>query len=182
MARLAERVARQRDRNAFGELFDYFAPRINAYLLKLGMEAAQAEEITQEVMVVLWHKAALFDPAKSSLSTWLYRVARNRRIDAARRQKTGKLDENEPLLIPEPEPMPDSGLDAAQREESLHRAVAQLPPEQMEIIRMSFFLGRSHSQIAQETGLAVGTVKSRIRLAFNRLRATLEADPAVDGD
>ena len=78
-ARLAGLVAENRDKDAFARLFRHFAPRINAYLQKLGLDAAQAEEMAQDVMAVLWHKAGLFDPSKSSLSTWLFRIARNRR-------------------------------------------------------------------------------------------------------
>jgi RNA polymerase sigma-70 factor (ECF subfamily) len=180
MARLARKIAEYRDKQAFAVLFDYFAPRINAYLQKLRMEKAEAEEITQEVMFTLWHKAALFDPAKSNLSTWLYRIARNRRIDSARRDRCAELDASDPGLLPTPEPMPDTGIDKFQREVILKSALAELPPEQFETLRMAFFLGYSHSQIAEETGLPVGTVKSRIRLAFSRLRSILENEPAID--
>lgn len=180
MARLAGRVAIERDQSAFAFLFDHFAPRINAYLRRLGLEEAQAEEITQEVMVTLWHKASLFDPGKSSLSTWLFRIARNRRIDAARRDKSGALDPDDPMLQPQADPLPDAGLDAELREERVRAAMSELPPEQFETIRLAFFLGYSHSRIAEETGLPMGTVKSRIRLAFGRLRSVLETDPAVD--
>ena len=76
-----EAIAVRADRTAFAELFDFFAPRIKAYLRRLGLEDSAAEDIAQEVMIVLWHKANLFDPTKSSLSTWLFRVARNRRIE-----------------------------------------------------------------------------------------------------
>lgn len=180
MAQLAGKIARGRDTDAFALLFDHFAPRINAYMRKLRLDTGEAEEITQEVMFTLWHKAGMFDPAKSNLSTWLFRIARNRRIDRARRDRSGDLDMTDPSLMPEPEPMPDAGIDIAQREALLNRAMAELPSEQFDIIRLAFFLGLSHSQIAEETGLPVGTVKSRIRLAFARLRSSLEDDPAID--
>src|SRR5690554_5356021 len=95
-AELARRVGETRDRKAFEALFDHFAPRLNGYLQRLGLERGEAEDMAQEVMAVLWHKAELFDPAKSSLSTWLYRIARNRRIDAARRERSRVLDPQEP--------------------------------------------------------------------------------------
>lgn len=180
MARLAGRIAQSRDTDAFALLFDHFAPRINAYMRKLRLDTGEAEEITQEVMFTLWHKAGMFDPTKSNLSTWLFRIARNRRIDRARRDRSSDLDIKDPLLMPEPEPLPDAGIDIAQREALLNRAMTDLPSEQFEIIRMAFFLGLSHSQIAEETGLPIGTVKSRIRLAFSRLRSALEDDPAID--
>ena len=86
---LMEAVARRRDREAFTRLFDHYAPRINSYLMRIGCDGALAEELTQDVMVTLWRKAELFDPAKSSLATWLYRIARNRRIDVD--VETGKV-------------------------------------------------------------------------------------------
>lgn len=181
-AQLAHAVAHDRDRHAFTELFDHFAPRINAYLRRLGMQPGEAEDLAQEVMVVLWHKAHLFDPAKSSLGTWLFRVARNRRIDLARRVKTGALDPDEPMLHPEPMEAPDTMMDGETRDQRVRLALKDLPEEQIELVRMAFFLGMSHSQIAEETGLPLGTVKSRIRLAFGRLRHALERDNLVDTD
>lgn len=179
-AGLVRRVADSRDRKAFEALFDHFAPRLNGYLQRLGLERVEAEDMAQEVMAVLWHKAGLFDPAKSSLSTWLYRIARNRRIDAARRERTRVLDPQEPMLLPtEPEPVDDE-IDSRQRDERVRVALASLPEEQLELVKMAFFLGLSHSQIAEQVGLPLGTVKSRIRLAFQRMRRILEADDLID--
>lgn len=181
-AELVSRVAAARDRSAFAVLFDHYAPRINGYLQRLGLDARQAEEITQEVMIVLWHKAALFDPAKSSLATWLYRVARNRRIDAVRRDRSHLLDPLDPIFQPDaPEPA-DDAIDARRREERIRLALAGLPEDQLTLVRDAFFLGLTHSQIAARAGLPLGTVKSRIRLAFARLRRILEDDPKVDVD
>lgn len=182
MARLAGRVASDRDTQAFARLFDHLAPRLKAYLRKLGLDPASAEELCQEVMITLWHKAALFDPAKSTLSTWLFRIARNRRIDMARRDRGDAIDPDDPMLQPEAEAMPDEGIDAALRDERIRVALKTLPEEQFEAIRYAFFLGYTHSQISEETGLPMGTVKSRIRLAFARLKSALEQDPAVDVD
>ena len=182
MAELAQRVATQRDRKAFVTLFDFFAPRLKAYLRRLGLDDGAAEELCQEVMVVLWNKADLFDPARSSLSTWLFRIARNRRIDLVRRARVGTLDPDDPSLQPEAPDMPDQGIDAERLRAGVTAALQALPPDQREAIRMAFFLGYTHSRIAQETGLPMGTVKSRIRLAFARLRGVLEQDPTVDTD
>jgi RNA polymerase sigma factor (sigma-70 family) len=181
-SRLAAKVARDGDRDAFTRLFDHFAPRINGYLQRLGMEPAMAEDLAQEVMAVLWHKAHLFDPAKSSLGTWLFRIARNRRIDLLRRDRSYLLDPSDPILLPEdPEPA-DEGMDARQRDERVRIAMTALSGEQFELLQYAFFIGLTHSQIAERTGLPLGTVKSRIRLAFGRLRKILEADGAVDTD
>jgi RNA polymerase sigma factor (sigma-70 family) len=179
---LARRVAEGRDRMAFVELFDHFAPRLNGYLQRLGLERGDAEDMVQEVMTVLWHKAHLFDPSKSSLATWVFRIARNRRIDAARRERSRVLDPDEPMLMPtEPEAVDDE-LDARRRDERVRAALSVLPREQFELVQMAFFLGLSHSQIAERSGLPLGTVKSRIRLAFQRMRRILEADELIDTD
>jgi RNA polymerase sigma-70 factor (ECF subfamily) len=167
-------VARDRDRDAFTRLFDHFAPRIKAYLLRLGLDAVGAEEATQEIMETVWRKAALFDPQKSSVSTWIYRVARNRWIDLKRRRREDMLGDEELASIVDLTPGSDEQLDAAQREARVRAAMAALPPAQLELIQLAFFEGLSHTVIAQQTGLPLGTVKSRIRIAFTRLRRALE--------
>jgi len=178
---LVARVAKDRDRAAFERLFDHFAPRINGYLQRLGADSGTAEELTQDVMTTLWRKADLFDPTKSSLATWLYRVARNRRIDGLRRNKAGALDPDEPALQPGESPDPLTILDVQNREIRIREALTTLPQEQLDLVRLAFFDGLSHTDIANRTGLPLGTVKSRIRLAFTRLRRTLEAAGLVDG-
>jgi RNA polymerase sigma-70 factor (ECF subfamily) len=175
-AGLVARVAQERDREAFIVLFDHFAPRLNGYLVRMGTEQALAEEITQDALATLWRKASLFDPSKSSVSTWLYRVARNRRIDLARRDRTGRIDHDDPSILPPPAESLDHQLDAQQREDAVRAALAVLPPEQLELVRLAFFEAKTHSDIAAETGLPLGTVKSRLRLAFTRLRRQLEAE------
>ena len=179
---LITKVAAGRDKAAFSELFDYFAPRLKGYLMQQGADEAAAEEIAQDVMVTLWRKADLFDPAKASASTWLYRIARNRRIDRLRRQKTAALDPEDPSLHPSEEPDVAVEMDARVREDRVRNAMSSLPGEQEAVVRLAFFKGLSHSEIADETGLPLGTVKSRIRLAFSRLRQVLETDQAIDLD
>ena len=174
-AALVAAVADRKDRSAFTLLFDHFAPRLNAHLLRLGTDPTTAEEITQEVMVTLWRKAALFDPGKSSLATWLYRVARNRRIDMIRRNRLEFLDTQDPVLETSDESDLDAEVDLSQRGEAVRLALDSLPEEQLSLLRLAFFDGLSHSQISERTGLPLGTVKSRIRLGFARLRRVLEA-------
>ncbi|MBB99942.1 MAG: RNA polymerase subunit sigma [Rhodobacteraceae bacterium] len=176
------RVAEQRDKTAFAALFDHFAPRLKSYLVRLGADAASAEELTQEVMITLWRKAHLFDASRATAATWLFRIARNRRIDALRRDRSALLDKEDPSLRPAAPEDQDDELDARLREDRVREALTSLPEEQADLIRRAFFSGLSHSQIAEDTGLPLGTVKSRIRLAFARLRRILEADEAVDID
>jgi RNA polymerase sigma-70 factor (ECF subfamily) len=181
-AALVALVAHQRDREAFGQLFDHFAPRIQAHMMRQGSDRAAAEELTQDVMTTLWRKAELFDPEKSSLATWLYRIARNRRIDLLRRERLDLVDDDDSLLSIADMSQPDAlGLiDAQDREGVLHQAMKDLPSDHLKLVRLAFFDGLSHSEIAEQTGLPLGTVKSRIRLSFTKLRRSLEAGGVVE--
>ncbi len=136
-ADLVEAIAATRDRAAFASLFDHFAPRINAFLRRLGTDNGNAEELTQEVMVTLWRKAALFDRSKSSVATWLFRIARNRRIDLARRDRSSLLDPDDPALQPGATARPDAEPDARDRETRAREALQRLPPEQAELLRLA---------------------------------------------
>jgi RNA polymerase sigma factor (sigma-70 family) len=164
------------DRAAFARLFDHYGPRVKGYLLRLGLEAAQAEEVTQEVMVAVWRKAAGFDPRQASAGTWIFRIARNRRIDLFRREQRAALDPADPLFQPPTEVQPDAALEGADREARVRAAMAELPDDQRELVREAFYEELSHSQIAEKTGLPLGTIKSRLRLAFAKLRLRLDAD------
>jgi RNA polymerase sigma-70 factor (ECF subfamily) len=175
-ADLMAAIAARQDREAFGELFAFFAPRVKAYMMRLGAGAALAEELAQEVMITVWRKAALFDRRQASVSTWIFRIARNRRIDAARRAKTAALDPDEPALLPDAPEAPDDAVAAGQRERLVREALAVLPAEQLDLVRQAFYDGLSHRDIAERTGIPLGTVKSRIRLAFARLRGVLSPD------
>jgi RNA polymerase sigma-70 factor (ECF subfamily) len=169
-------IAARQDRDAFAELFAFYAPRVKAYMLRLGAGAALAEELAQEVMITIWRKAALFDRTQASVSTWIFRVARNRRIDAVRRARRADFDAEDPVLHPEPAEPPDDAVAAGQRERQVREALTRLPVEQVDLLKQAFYDGLSHSEIAMKTGIPLGTVKSRIRLAFGRLRAALAPD------
>lgn len=175
-----EAVAQHQDRAAFAELFNHFGPRVKAYLLRLGADDAMAEEVAQDVMVTVWRKAALFDRTKSSAATWLFRIARNRRIDMLRRKRTVNVDTETMVIEDENLPDPNETLDEDKRQIRIRNALAKLPEQQLQLVELAFFTELSHSQIAEETGLPLGTVKSRIRLAFGRLRRILEEDDQVD--
>lgn len=156
------------DRESFARLFRHFAPRVKAFLMKSGAAEALAEEVTQEVMATLWHKAHLFDPARASVATWVFTIARNRRIDALRRVR--RPEPEDVSWGPEPEPDQADVMVLQQESARLGMALQALPEKQRELIEKAYFGDLSHREIAEQTGLPLGTIKSRIRLALERLR------------
>lgn len=169
-------VAERRDRQAFALIFDHFAPRLETYLQKQGLPRDEAEDIAQDVLTTVWVKSALFDPEKSSLATWIYRIARNRRIDRLRRTRNVMpLDDTEVETLLVDTETPDTALAAGQEAQALRGALKELPEEQRQLVQLSYFEGMSQSEIATHARLPLGTVKSRLRLAFNRLRLSLSS-------
>jgi RNA polymerase sigma factor (sigma-70 family) len=176
MDELLVAIGRERDRGAFARLFGHFAPRVRAYLLRLGADRATADELLQEVMLMVWRRADTFDPAQASAGTWIFAIARNKRIDGIRRERRPQIDPDDPALVPEAETPADRIVEADQDGRRLRVAIATLPPEQAELLRMAFYEDKAHSEIAEASGLPLGTVKSRIRLALGRLRRELKDD------
>lgn len=158
----------QKDRSAFAEVFTHFAPRVKAFLMKSGANPDMAEEVAQDVMATLWRKAHLFDPAKASVSTWIFTIARNRRIDMLRKQR--RPEPEDLTWGPEAEPDQADVLALQQDSAKLGEALAALPEKQRDLIVRAYYGELTHSEIAEATGLPLGTIKSRIRLALNRLR------------
>jgi RNA polymerase sigma factor (sigma-70 family) len=162
---LLRAVALEQDREAFAALFRHFAPRVKSYLMRGGSAEALAEELTQETMISVWRKAALFDARQAGASTWIFTIARNLRVDHFRHQGPGMVE----------------GLDAdeqwpgARRERSVREAMALLSPDQAQVLRLSFYEELPHARIAHDLGIPLGTVKSRVRLAVNHLRRLLDA-------
>lgn len=171
---LLARVGARGDRAAFERLFAHFAPRLKAFLMKVGAAADQAEDLAQEAMVKVWRKAALYDPAKASAATWIYTIARNVRIDALRRQAKPDLDPNEPAMIPDAEPQADVTVERRERDAAIVRVFEKLPPNQREVVALHFYEDEPHSAIAERLNIPLGTVKSRLRLAFARIRREME--------
>jgi len=164
-------VRDSRDRAAFGRLFDHFAPRLKAMMLRGGLRDGTAEDVVQDVMLAVWHKAGQFDPHRADAAGWIYGIARNRRIDMARRRPLAQPDE-----MPEIESLePDAAQIIALQQEARHLAdaLARLAPEQAEALRAAYFDDIPHSRISEMTGLPLGTIKSRIRLGLERLRHEL---------
>jgi RNA polymerase sigma-70 factor, ECF subfamily len=177
---LLRRIATQ-DREAFARLFDRYALRIKAFMLRGGAAEADAEEIAQDVMVSIWRRAGSFDRRRAAPATWIFAIARNRRIDLVRRSRRPAPDPDDPLFQPDPANDATAAIRMAERETLVREKLADLPPEQREALRMAFFDGMSHPEIAEAVGAPLGTVKSRIRLAMRRLRGALGEDLAEGG-
>jgi RNA polymerase sigma-70 factor (ECF subfamily) len=172
-ASLMRAVAEAGDRAAFATLYAHFAPRLKAYLMRLGTADDVAEEVAQESLIIAWRRAASFDPAQASVATWLFTIARNKRIDRLRREKRPEFDPHDPALVPEAPAQPNEGLDAVRDESRLRAALQTLPEEQTRLLKLAFFSDLSHRDIAEKERLPLGTVKSRIRLALAKLKAQL---------
>jgi RNA polymerase sigma-70 factor (ECF subfamily) len=167
-------IARTQDRAAFGQLFEYFAPRIKTLMLQFGATPVLAEELAQDTMLIVWRKAGLFDPAGASASGWIYRIAKNLQLDALRRERRRIALPG--VNLPGDVPQPDAALALRDTERRVRAAIGQLSPEQLRVITLSFFEDKPHAEIAALLGLPLGTVKSRIRLAMKRLRHLLDGD------
>lgn len=165
-------VAASRDRGCFISLFTFYAPRVKAYLLRHGVGQQHAEELAQETLLAVWRKAGQFDPDRATAGAWIYTIARNLRVDLLRHERhpdDGRLAE--PAIA---QLTPEQELKTSEGEKRIHAAINQLPREQAEVMRLSFFEELSHPEIAVDLGLPLGTVKSRIRLATAHLRQALE--------
>ncbi|MGG7567363.1 sigma-70 family RNA polymerase sigma factor [Rhodovulum sp. DZ06] len=161
------------DRAAFADLFGRYAGRVKSFLIAGGAAPDQADEVAQEVMVTVWRRAALYDPAKAAPSTWIFTIARNRRIDMIRRARRPAPDPEDPLFQPEAEPDPEESAAASARDARVREALSELSEDQRETVRLAFFAGLTQTEIAEQIGAPLGTVKSRLRLAFRKLRDAL---------
>lgn len=167
---LIARIAGTRDRAAYAALFSRFAPKLKAFAMGQGLSAAEAEDLAQDALLNVWRKAHLFDARKATAVTWIYSIARNLRIDAARKAKRVK-ELPEDLWQSDPDKPADEAIALSQSAHSLKDALATLPEEQMAILRLSFYEDLSHGDIAKALAIPLGTVKSRLRLAMTRLRS-----------
>jgi len=168
LSRLLVAVGRDSDAAAFASLFEYLAPRIRAFI---GRDPESViKDVVQETFVNIWRKAHLYDPAKAAATTWIYAIARNARIDLLRKESRRAMTPTDPAFMADPVTTPHQYASQAQERVLLERALGVLPAEQSEIVRLAFFSDMAHSEIATELRLPLGTVKSRIRLALERLR------------
>jgi len=174
--RVIEAIAVSQDRAAFARLFAYFAPRVKTVLKRSGSSEQMAEELAQETMLTVWRKASQFDPQSTGAAAWIFTIARNLRIDAVRRDRRGGITQVHSVdveFIADPATPGDQVVAAAQAQILVHRALTTLPADQLRIVELSFFEDRPHGEIAELLSIPLGTVKSRLRLAMNKLRALL---------
>jgi len=176
-ADLIAAIAARQDRAAFEALFRHYAPRVKAFVMRGGADAEAAQEVAQETLIMVWRKAASFDPTRASASTWIFTIARNKRIDLLRRGTRPQIEVEDWLSAFAGEAQDaDKSVEAEQTYIKVKAILADLPADQLAVIRKAFFEDKTHTVIAEEMGLPLGTVKSRIRLALGRLREKIEKD------
>jgi len=176
-AQLIGAVAARQDKAAFSELFEHFAPRVKAFMRRSGMSDGAAEELAQETLITVWRKAALFDPASTGPSAWIFTVARNLRIDALRRERRSACKDTSDIdseFLLDESPHADAIVAATQADSRVRAALAELSEEQRRVVELSFYQEMAHGEIAKELEIPLGTVKSRLRLAMNKLRGLLD--------
>ncbi len=173
-ARLLARVAASKDRAAFAELFDHFAPRVKSFMMRKGTTSEQAEDLVQETMIAVWSKAALYVAERGSVSTWIFTIARNQRIDRLRRERSNQYTDIDDYDAVSNDPSQDDALGRIQEDSAVAKALAQIPAEQRELLILSYVEDLPQSEIAARLQIPLGTVKSRMRLAYRRMKKMLE--------
>jgi len=173
-AGLIARVAASKDREAFAGLFDHFGPRVKSFMMRKGASAEQAEDLVQETMIAVWSKSALYVNDRGSVSTWIFTIARNLRIDRLRRERSNQYTDIDDYDAPSNDAGQDEVLGRLQEDSAVAKALAQIPAEQRELLILSYVEDLPQSEIATRLQIPLGTVKSRMRLAYRRMRKMLE--------
>lgn len=173
-AELMVKVAHSQDWAAFQELFLFFGPRVKAMMMKAGADNALAEDLVQETMTKVWRKAGLYAAGRGTVSTWIFTVARNTRIDRIRRASSQAYEDIDDLDLESDEPTGEDYAHLSQQAKSVAEALQELPIEQRQVIELAFIHDLSQSEIAERLSLPLGTVKSRLRLAYGKLKVKLE--------
>ena len=169
-------IGKNQDKLAFNSIFRYFAPRLKSFLVKAGSTDSQAEEVIQEVMIAVWTKSSTYDSNKSSVSTWIYTIARNKRIDKIRKEKRHYLSESDEGLEIPVDSTQEKEIFASQVSNNLKKYMSNLPEEQSKLLKLSYFYNKTHADISEELKIPLGTVKSRIRLALTKMRHLVEVN------
>lgn len=169
------RLKETRDEAAYEDLYRYYAPRLRSFMRRRGLEERQSHELAQDVMGRVWEKTDLYDPLKASASTWIFSLARNMLIDAVRKRRRAEVDMTDPMLVPDSPPAPDAGLTARDRTSALRSAIATLPEDQATVLTRIYLDGMRQIDVAEQLNIPLNTVKSRVRLAIGKLRASMEA-------
>ena len=167
-------IAESQDISSFKKIFEYFSPRLKSFLMKSGAEENVAEEIIQETMTIIWTKADYYDPKVASPSTWIYTIARNKKIDILRKSRKAILEDIETAVLPAVEPKTEENIEHDQKFDMIAQHLDALPKDQLDLLKMNFFEEKSHGEISELTGIPLGTVKSRIRLALEKIRGKLD--------
>ncbi len=174
MSDLLQKVAQSRDVEAFRKLFELYGPRVKSYMMRQGADATTAEDLAQETLLTVWRKAQLYSDEKGSATTWIFTIARNLRIDRLRREVSWQpLPENRDEEASDA-PDPEEEVTEKERRERVRSVLATLPADQSEVVTLSYVEGLSHSEIAERLGLPLGTVKSRMRLAYQKVKEAVE--------
>jgi RNA polymerase sigma-70 factor (ECF subfamily) len=167
---LVSQVAKNKDRKSFGILFDYFAPRVIGYLVNSGSKIDVAEEITQEVLSNVWQKSAQFNHKKGNVNTWIFTIARNKKIDRIR--KKGDSSYNTVELIDALYSNKSNNI--LEIEEKIEEIQLMLDESEKKLIKMNFFEGKTHKKISEDLEIPLGTVKSKIRNILNKMRKPIK--------
>ncbi len=169
LVELAKKISNNSDEKAFSELFDFLAPKINAYYLKNNLSFEQSEELTQEVLSTIWMKANQFNAEKSKFITWTFTIARNKKIDLHRKNKNKKAEDEDIKHFL----YHNNKINDYEIEDSINKIKQELDENQQKLIKMSFFEQKTHKNIADELEIPLGTVKSRIRSTLNKMQKFL---------
>ena len=175
MSDLLFRIATDRSDAAFRSLFEEYGPRVRNFMMSQGADPETAEELAQETLLTVWRKAGLYSASKGSATTWIYTIARNLRTDHIRRRRVWQeLTEDHSATLRSEDALADEVVDERQRQARVQAVLKELPPDQIEVVMLAFVEGLAHGEIAERLSLPLGTVKSRIRLAYQKLRTALE--------
>lgn len=171
------------DETALGALYDRWSRSLYSLVLHLLRDPDEAEDVVEETFWQAWKKASAYEPSKGAVSTWLLTIGRRRALDRLRANKRKREDPvgNEGTFadLPSGEPDPSQDMEGAELRRHVHAALRGLPAEQREVLVLGYFRGLSQSEIADSTGQPLGTVKTRMRLAMQKLREPLSMHRGV---